>query len=391
MTGLEQSDPKTLPHATNFPYQPPHPVDVISIDEPYKHLPPEFQDPPAISRSLPSNANPLDIEAHYHHTYVQAYMQHLAKASYHFGKANDLFKAMDELWRHGRVDILEEYQRQFYIHRDIGNQANNQAVNAHQLAAEHFERFNQLRLATAGGSIPVQNISDPYPLPYLNLPVPVYQGPMMGSASTGSQSTFRSVSDTGVNTGNLVISHPNAPGPFLMPFNPEYPHITPSPVYVTPPNGLPVNLAHGAVRTECRSVFIGNLPYDTTWRELKEYLETCIRVDVPRNVDNRAKGYATAIFETPEGAEQACLRFNNSIFKGRPIRVKMDKFCATKLGPDTTIGGPGRGEQSERAAGPVERSAGSAHSPDASVYTAPVVVDGSTSITMKGCKDKSVG
>lgn len=171
-------------------------------------------------------------------------------------------------------------------------------------------------------------------------------------------------------------SIPQAPDSIMVPVNMNNTHVAPSPFYVTPPNGLPVNLSHGAVQTECRSVFIGNLPYGTTWKELKEYLEGSTRVEVPRNADNRAKGHAIATFESSEAANQACLRYNNTSFKGRQLRVRMDRHYETKRpGADVTPGVEDDVEDTRTT--PETEGTRGARSAEGQIYMPPVVVDGS--------------
>lgn len=270
------------------------------------HTPPlRYYGTSALSGTYPNN--PLDLDAY------QAYTFYVRLTAFHLTKSNQLLAEMTEARRYGRVCDIEEYQKQFNIHREAGRQA--------QCEMTRLERTIQMG-PTANAALvhPVRDVYcalgygySPYPSQMMSPTTSVANPPsyppdienpgcpMMSGASSGDSSSFT-----------------------------NYVHVTPTPIYVIPPNGLPVNWSHGVVQTECRSVFIGNLPYDTTWKELKAFLEGSLRVDVPRNTNNRAKGHATATFESSEAAERSCLRFNNSMFKGRQIRVRMDRFCATK-------------------------------------------------------------
>lgn len=213
---------------------------------------------------------------------------------------------------------------------------------------------------------------------YLSPPMPPY-GPsgyhsqLMLPATPIANPTNR---PTGMESSMIPGSIPQAPDSIMVPVNMNNTHVAPSPFYVTPPNGLPVNLSHGAVQTECRSVFIGNLPYGTTWKELKEYLEGSTRVEVPRNADNRAKGHAIATFESSEAANQACLRYNNTSFKGRQLRVRMDRHYETKRpGADVTPGVEDDVEDTRTT--PETEGTRGARSAEGQIYMPPVVVDGS--------------
>ncbi|KAK6361155.1 hypothetical protein TWF730_004899 [Orbilia blumenaviensis] len=116
--------------------------------------------------------------------------------------------------------------------------------------------------------------------------------------------------------------------------------IPPTPVFVNNASGVPVNLSHGGVQTESRGIFIGNLPYNTHWKDLRTYLSpagTIVRCDVPRKPNNKGRGYATVLFATSEEAERACEMFNGTMYQGRQIRVRLDTYANTK---SVEVGGP---------------------------------------------------
>ncbi|KAK6351603.1 hypothetical protein TWF718_004760 [Orbilia javanica] len=134
--------------------------------------------------------------------------------------------------------------------------------------------------------------------------------------------------------------------------------IPPTPVFVNNASGVPVNLSHGGVQTESRGIFIGNLPYNTHWKDLKTFLSPAgniVRCDVPRKPNNKGRGYATVLFATSEEAEKACEMFNGTMYQGRQIRVRLDTYANTKAvevgstvaststGP-ASVGGSGSGE-----------------------------------------------
>lgn len=105
-----------------------------------------------------------------------------------------------------------------------------------------------------------------------------------------------------------------------------------SAMYIPNHDGLPINLSLGAVFTESRGIFVGNLSYNTQWKDLKEYLSVAgrvIRCDVPQGPNGKGKGYATVLFETPEEALNACEIFNGHPYMGRQLRVRIDKFAPT--------------------------------------------------------------
>ena len=77
----------------------------------------------------------------------------------------------------------------------------------------------------------------------------------------------------------------------------------------------------------CR-VYVGNLAWEVTWRELKDHMKTSgceiTRADVLANPDGRSKGCGIVEFATKEGAERALL-LNDSELLGRQIFVREDR------------------------------------------------------------------
>src|ERR1043166_8908880 len=72
-------------------------------------------------------------------------------------------------------------------------------------------------------------------------------------------------------------------------------------------------------------LFVGNLPYNATEAELKEFLSavgplTYIHLATDRET-GRPRGFAFVEFNDRAQAEEAVRRFNNQLFKGRPITI----------------------------------------------------------------------
>ncbi|KAF3903757.1 hypothetical protein ABW20_dc0101486 [Dactylellina cionopaga] len=127
------------------------------------------------------------------------------------------------------------------------------------------------------------------------------------------------------------MQHGNREGTQYSPTQPAA--IPPTPVFINNAAGVPVNLSHGGVQTESRGIFIGNLPYNTHWRDLRTFLGpagTIIRCDVPRKPNNKGRGYATVLFASAGDAERACEMFNGTMYQGRQIRVRLDTYANTK-------------------------------------------------------------
>lgn len=72
-------------------------------------------------------------------------------------------------------------------------------------------------------------------------------------------------------------------------------------------------------------LFVGNLPYNTTEAELREHFSAAgsisyIHLPTDRET-GRPRGFAFVEFNDPAQAEEAVRRFNNQLFKGRPITI----------------------------------------------------------------------
>jgi len=79
-----------------------------------------------------------------------------------------------------------------------------------------------------------------------------------------------------------------------------------------------------------RQIFIRNLPYSSSWQELKDTFHECgkiIRADILVGPDGRSSGQGTILFESIDDAQKAIDTFNDTEFMGRVISVHEDKFA----------------------------------------------------------------
>ncbi len=91
---------------------------------------------------------------------------------------------------------------------------------------------------------------------------------------------------------------------------------------------LPAGLTGGPPEISGSKVYVGNLPYDATWKELKEHMKTAGPVkhaDVVVGDDGRSKGYGLVEFQNSLGAQQAVVLLNNTELLGRQIFVREDR------------------------------------------------------------------
>merc|ERR1712238_292982 len=74
-------------------------------------------------------------------------------------------------------------------------------------------------------------------------------------------------------------------------------------------------------------LFVGNLSYDTTWRELKDHFRQCgdvERTEVMETPDGRRKGFGTVRFTSDKDAQTAIDKLNSVELQGRALEVRID-------------------------------------------------------------------
>jgi len=96
--------------------------------------------------------------------------------------------------------------------------------------------------------------------------------------------------------------------------------------------GAPAGASGGYAteNTRGRQIFVGNLPYTTSWQDLKDHFRVhgnVIRADALIGADGRPKGQGTVLFETAEEAERAIRATHDTEFQGRTINVHDDKYA----------------------------------------------------------------
>ena len=77
-----------------------------------------------------------------------------------------------------------------------------------------------------------------------------------------------------------------------------------------------------------RQVFVGNLPFSTTWQDLKDQFKKVgkvARADIIEDHNGRSAGRGTVLFDTASDAERAIRELHDTDFNGRRILVKEDR------------------------------------------------------------------
>merc|ERR1719343_1560358 len=97
--------------------------------------------------------------------------------------------------------------------------------------------------------------------------------------------------------------------------------------------------------SQSRRVYVGNLSWDVTWSELKDYMRTAgdvVRAEVICEHNGRSKGCGIVEFETEEGAQNAIETLTHTELRGRTIFVREDREGS---------GGEGKGGNRPRMVG----------------------------------------
>lgn len=72
-------------------------------------------------------------------------------------------------------------------------------------------------------------------------------------------------------------------------------------------------------------IYIKNLPYSVTWQQLRDVFAPfgeVVRVDIPKDINERSKGFGFVLFRSSTQAIKAITKMNNAEFNGRTILVK---------------------------------------------------------------------
>lgn len=82
----------------------------------------------------------------------------------------------------------------------------------------------------------------------------------------------------------------------------------------------------GNTRKGCQ-IFVRNLPFDFTWKNLKDTFNTCGMVQYAEiKLENgKSKGCGVVRFDNPETAERVCRTMNGFRLNGREIDVRIDR------------------------------------------------------------------
>ncbi|KAI9817858.1 MAG: Myelin expression factor 2 [Pycnora praestabilis] len=183
-------------------------------------------------------------------------------------------------------------------------------------AALHRANYHNLQVLRIQGQIPLHITLPPTPLSMETSPITQ----KLSSSTLAGKSLGPSVQTYGASRPRPGIdSHIGFPAA----------RVRPDKIFLDGSNRTSINTSQGVVQTEARSIFIGELHYDTTARGLKEHLGqaaeiTQLNIAVATGT-GRPKGYAIAGFRTRQEAQKVVQMFDGTEFMGRRLRVRLDK------------------------------------------------------------------
>ncbi|CAE6442604.1 unnamed protein product [Rhizoctonia solani] len=111
---------------------------------------------------------------------------------------------------------------------------------------------------------------------------------------------------------------------------------TPSPGFFAPspfgPN--PSNWSNAGYQAAAsnRQLFIGNLPFQCQWQDLKDLFRAAgqiLRADVALGPDGRSRGFGTVVYAKESDAARAVTMFNGYDYNGRILKVHYDRYSPT--------------------------------------------------------------
>jgi RNA recognition motif-containing protein len=107
--------------------------------------------------------------------------------------------------------------------------------------------------------------------------------------------------------------------------------------------------SHGGVGGGCK-LFVGNISFDTSWQDLKDYFRQCGDVDnaeVIEGADGKKKGFGIVRFKSERDANNAISRLDGVEFQGRNLVVRFDRRDSDGGGQSNNSNRRGGGESSD--------------------------------------------
>lgn len=99
-------------------------------------------------------------------------------------------------------------------------------------------------------------------------------------------------------------------------------------MYISSSTGNLVNVRDGAIRTEIRTIFVGNIDYKATSKELQRFFGRAgeiLKCQIVKDSAGKSKGSATVEYKTAGDADNAVRMFNDEKFMSMRLKVRLAK------------------------------------------------------------------
>lgn len=101
------------------------------------------------------------------------------------------------------------------------------------------------------------------------------------------------------------------------------------PMYVSSSTGTHVNVSQGAIKTEVRGIFVSNVDYKATSKDLQRYFGRAgeiVKCQLQKDpATGKSKGNATVQYAVAKDAQNAVRMFNSEQYMGMRLKVRLDK------------------------------------------------------------------
>ncbi|PLW43734.1 hypothetical protein PCANC_19421 [Puccinia coronata f. sp. avenae] len=201
---------------------------------------------------------------------------------------------------------------------------------------------SSLPSVTISTALPDSSSISPAPVDPSSSPAssPAGSVPHANSAGTRSQSSSLIGSSSSLN-GSLIHPHPSLSSLHHYGSSHSYP---PHHMAGANLNHAPYPNLHGQnPGSACRLLFVGNLPFNLQWQDLKDLFRQAgniLRADVAMTGEGRSRGYGTVLFSTAEDAMKAVDMYDGYELKGRALKVRFDNAFASSGTAATTTHDP---------------------------------------------------
>jgi RNA recognition motif-containing protein len=109
----------------------------------------------------------------------------------------------------------------------------------------------------------------------------------------------------------------------------QVPRHSQGPMYVPSSTGTHVNVSQGVIKTEVRGIFVSNVDYKATSKDLQRYFGKAgeiVKCQLQKDpATGKSKGNATVQYAVAKDAQNAVRMFNSEQYMSMRLKVRLDK------------------------------------------------------------------